>query len=219
MKFTVIVALMAFVAARHDDEDVDVEEQFKALVEGHKPLAKKAEVGDEESSSEEPAAKYTPRKVASAKSRVKDPLIKARFHYAKDKCKAVKESKKKDCFKRNWKLYKPHQKNTIHDFRARVQRACYPMRKSMTKLNDCYTSYIKEYKDELNRLILAHDHDNNGEALVQVKRKHHGNPKVAAKANNRELSTESSVSSDDSTSSSAASDAELRGRHHAKLKR
>lgn len=48
------------------------------------PPVSKEELDDESSSSEEPAAKYTPRQQKSAKSRVRDPLIKARFEYARD---------------------------------------------------------------------------------------------------------------------------------------
>jgi len=140
MKFAVL-ALLGVVAA-HNDEDywewindalAEVEAPpaaKKAVVKAKKPekqlpAVTQEELDDESSESEEPAAKYTPRQQKSAKSRVRDPLIKARFEYARDACKTKPDRKKKDCFKRNWKLYKPHQKNTIHDFRARTHRACW----------------------------------------------------------------------------------------------
>jgi hypothetical protein len=89
------------------------------------PSLEKEEMDDDSDSSEEPASKFTPRQQKSAKSRVRDPLIKARFEYARDQCKNKKPAAKKACFQRNWKLFKPHQKNTIHDFRARTHRACW----------------------------------------------------------------------------------------------
>jgi hypothetical protein len=149
-------------------------------------------------------------------------LIKARFEYARDRVATKADHKKAASFKRNWKLYKPHQKNTIHDFRARTHRACWQFRNNYLKLNDCFEKYIKEYEDELYKLLVQKPEDEDAPSVLvqlQNRRKIHANPVVAAKANNRELSTASSVSSDASTSSSAETSEDNHGRHHAKLKR
>ena len=177
MKFVFLAALLSAASARFsEDDDLDMFEDdpmaymqappkkaakkaptgaVAKKVEKKLPAVTQEELDDESSSSEEPAAKYTPRQQKSAKERVRDPLIKARFEYARDACKNKADHKKKACFKRNWKLYKPHQKNTIHDFRARTHRDCWQYRNHYVKLQDCFSKYIKDYEDELYKVLLA----------------------------------------------------------------
>lgn len=81
-------------------------------------------------------------------------MLKARYNYARDKCKYKKPDAKKDCFIRNWRLYKPDRKNKLADFRARTQRACYKYRKNLEQLSHCFNKYIKDYEDELHKELL-----------------------------------------------------------------
>lgn len=74
-----------------------------------------------------------------------------------DNCKSIKPSKKKyGCLKRNWNLFKPHQKNNLNDLRARAQRACWKYKNDPMKRGSCFKKYINEYKGELKKGLLAH---------------------------------------------------------------
>ena len=124
MKFALIAALMgATLASTYEDED-----NQEALAEDDDQeddtVQNLAQESDSESSEEE-ASKYTGKEQSKASSHVKDPNVKARFEYARDACKTVPDKKKKACFTRNWRLYKPAHNNTIHDYRARAHRKCW----------------------------------------------------------------------------------------------
>ena len=119
MKF----ALLALVGVAVASQDFQ-EEDDNQMVE----LDAEMDMGqgtDDSESEEEEASKYTAKEQTRATAHVKDPNVKARFEYARDKCKNVPDKQKKACFKRNWRLYKPSHNNTIHDYRARAHRKCW----------------------------------------------------------------------------------------------
>jgi hypothetical protein len=97
-------------------------------------------------------------KKASYYRRVKDPNVRSRYKAAVDKCKGHSSEKKRyECFKRNWNLFKPHRQNKLNDLRARTHRACWKFKNNILKRAKCFDRYIKDYKGELAKGLLADD--------------------------------------------------------------
>lgn len=140
--------------------------------------------------------------------RVKDPNVRARYKNAMDRCRGqLNEKRRYKCFKRNWNLFKPHRQNKLNDLRARTHRACWRYKNNLLKRAKCFDRYIKDYKGELAKGLLADDQDeveqkfqnavegpdatDDDEALVAMDH-----------VNERELSSASSTDSEASSSSS-----------------
>lgn len=162
---------------------------------------------DEET--EEEAARFPAKEQGWSKKYAAHPHNKARYEFAKDACKNVPEKKRKACFTRNWRIYKPAHSNTIHDFRARAHRKCWQYKNAVVKLHDCFAKYIKTYEGELHQLLLGQvqsdSADNNQfQFLAQTKaNSRYVNRFVRnAEAHVREISTASSEDSHSSESSS-----------------
>ena len=192
MRFaSLLAATVAAVAARPDDiEFVDVD-AFKA-----------PEVPDESEFSK-----------ASYYRRVKDPNVRARYKNAMDRCKGHSNQKKRyQCFKRNWNLFKPHRQNKLNDLRARTHRACWKYKNNILKRAKCFDKYIKDYKGELSKGLLADD-EQQKQAQNQVEQQFQQAAEGADESeeeafvqvdhvNERELSSASSTDSEESSSSS-----------------
>ena len=158
---------------------------------------------DEET--EEEAARFSRKEQDKAKKYAAHPHNKARFEFAKDACKNVPEKKRKACFTRNWRLYKPHHSNTIFDFRARAHRKCWQYKNAVVKLHDCFAKYIKTYEGEIHQLLLGQAQSETGESwqqLAQQKSRYVNRFVRNLEAHIREISTASSEDSHDSESSS-----------------
>lgn len=105
---------------------------------------------------------------ASYYRRVKDPNVRARYKNAMDRCKGHSNAKKRyQCFKRNWNLFKPHRQNKLNDLRARTHRACWRYKNNILKRAKCFDKYIKDYKGELSKGLLADDEKNQQEPQQQ----------------------------------------------------
>ena len=142
--------------------EVKQEESKAAAAPPSNKAAKKKKDGDTSDSTDstdEQATNFIKGKEYKAQKRKNNPVLKARFNYARDRCKHKKESSKKDCFIRNWRLYKPDRRNTLKDFRARTHRACWKYRKDVDQMNHCFNKYIKEYEDELHKTLLYEKYD------------------------------------------------------------
>ena len=159
MKFALIAALMGatLVEAYETEESTLVQRDARAL----------AQQESDDESSEEEASRFTAKEQGRAKSHVADPNVKARFEYARDKCKNVPEKKKKACFNRNWRLYKPQHKNTIFDFRARTHRKCWQYKNKIVKFHDCLDKYIKSYEDHVHQLLLSEAQNEEQQVMAQ----------------------------------------------------
>ena len=134
MRFSVL-ALGAHVAYAAINEEELLELGEYEMVNRHreisytKPVAQQVsqfdQYADSAEESEEEAPKYNAKEQEKATKYTKTPANKARFEYARDACKNTKQKQRKACFTRNWRLYKPHLKNTVHDYRARAHRKCW----------------------------------------------------------------------------------------------
>jgi hypothetical protein len=143
MRFAFLAATIAAVVAKVDSEFVELEAPE--------------------------APDNTEYQKASYYARVKDPLVRARYKGAMDKCKGHSNAKKRyQCFKRNWNLFKPHRQNKLNDLRARTHRACWKYKNNILKRAKCFAKHVKDYKGELAKGLLA-DHEGKKEkkALTQ----------------------------------------------------
>lgn len=113
-----------------------------------------AENADASSESEEEASRHTAKEKAWGQKYAKVQHRSARYIHARDACKNEKPSNRRACFIRQWRLFKPKYRNTLHDFRARANRKCKKM-SSRDKVHECLKAYIKTYESQLHWMIFA----------------------------------------------------------------